>query len=352
MSQAKFQEYVAEVKHLGRPSKPVIARPIGDDQYEIVDGEHAWRAAKEAGLNEISCEIDDLDDFEAARQCYKRNRGGKDNPVKLGRMFLQMKKHRKLSNRKLAVEINVPESTIRTRINYAKAADLRSGYAKAKGDKEIAQLKVLQVDMYLHLADEMRNVWLDAGADIGALEKFFKHDVVSEVVDPLRKAQLFWLLDGDWIRFPQSLEYALRLANWRARHEQLDGVDAYLHSVAEMRLPAEVLDCVPCQLLDDGLSAKSVLSPEAWKTILVNANDRTSNDAGLLAAVESYVRVAVRDAGFDLGAICGPEIAEMQQLLTSAPPAIRECEFLSLSERHQLFTIAVDGVPVEHVHAA
>src|SRR5688572_15194569 len=80
MSDAEFAELVAEVRHLGRIPKPVIVRPNAAG-YVIVDGEHGWRAAKEAGFETVPCEVVDIDDFEAKRQTYKRNQHGTHNPV-------------------------------------------------------------------------------------------------------------------------------------------------------------------------------------------------------------------------------------------------------------------------------
>ena len=57
MADERFAELVEEVRHLGRLPKPVVARPNGDGQYIIVDGEHGWRAAREAGLSEIAVEV-------------------------------------------------------------------------------------------------------------------------------------------------------------------------------------------------------------------------------------------------------------------------------------------------------
>ena len=71
MTAEGFVELVAEVRHLGRLPKPVVVRPIGSD-YLIVDGEHGWRAAQEAGLVEVPCEVIEVDDFEAMRQTHKR----------------------------------------------------------------------------------------------------------------------------------------------------------------------------------------------------------------------------------------------------------------------------------------
>src|SRR3972149_8603943 len=75
MSEEEFAELVGEVKHLGRLPKPVVLRQNAEG-YLIVDGEHNWRAAREAGLESIPCEVIDADDFEAMRQTYKRNQHG------------------------------------------------------------------------------------------------------------------------------------------------------------------------------------------------------------------------------------------------------------------------------------
>jgi hypothetical protein len=122
--------------------------------------------------------------------------------------------------------------------------------------------------------------------------------------------------------------------------------------VAELGLPVEVLDHLPCQELEDNLSVKSLLSIENWQTILQNAHDRTSDMRGLLAAIDSGIRVALREAGLDLGTVNGPHIAEMLQLLAEAPASIRDCDFLTVEERYAMFSVSVDGVSDEYVQAA
>ena len=89
MTEDAYAELLAEVKHLGRVPKPVVVRPNGDD-YEIVDGEHSWRAAKDANLSVVSCEVIKADDFESMRQTFKRNQHGKHNPLLEGRMWRRM----------------------------------------------------------------------------------------------------------------------------------------------------------------------------------------------------------------------------------------------------------------------
>ncbi len=177
MADERFAELVEEVRHLGRLPKPVVARPNGDDQYIIVDGEHGWRAAQEVGLSEIAVEVVEVDDFEARRQTYKRNQHGEHDPVLLGRMFRQMMDERDLSQRALAKEIAVSEGTVRNALLYAEAAEMRNRYARAKELEEtteagaalVAGLSVRQVRYYVQLPQMSGGFWLDAGADMKTL---------------------------------------------------------------------------------------------------------------------------------------------------------------------------------------
>jgi ParB-like chromosome segregation protein Spo0J len=169
-----------------------------DSGYVIVDGEHGWRAAKELGLAELPCEVVDVDDFEAMRQTYKRNRHGSDDPLQLGRMFKRMLDARGQSHRGLANEIEVSEGTIRNGLMYAEAAELRNSYVREGGglaraelrkanedahtpDEQIARLSVRQVRAYLHLPPTIANLWLDAGADLRELYRAKSGDEMDEL---------------------------------------------------------------------------------------------------------------------------------------------------------------------------
>ena len=174
MVDERFAELVEEVRHLGRLPKPVVARPNGDGQYVIVDGEHGWRAAQEVGLAEIAVEVVEADDFEARRQTYKRNQHGEHDPVLLGRMFRQMMNERGLSQRALAKEITVSEGTVRNVLLFAEAAELRNSYAPDRDDAEtvaeISGYSIRQLRAYCALPDEIRNYWLRDGADLNFLD--------------------------------------------------------------------------------------------------------------------------------------------------------------------------------------
>src|SRR5690349_311823 len=72
-TKAQQQKCNTEVGRIGRLPKPLVVRPEGT-RYTIVDGEHGLIAAKANGFTQVPCEVVEVDNFEAMRQTYKRNR--------------------------------------------------------------------------------------------------------------------------------------------------------------------------------------------------------------------------------------------------------------------------------------
>ena len=338
MGEEEFEQYVEEVEHLERLPKPIIVR-LKDSGYEIIDGEHGWRAAQEAGLTEVLCEIVEIDGFEARRQCFKRNRGGTDDPVRLGKMFQEMKQERNLSTRKLAEEINISEATIRNYLLSTEAAEMRSRHTGESSEAEIAEMTRQAVRTYLRLPDEMRDVWLDSGGSVDDLEEFCEDDL-SQIVYTIRQAELFWVLKPGVLDFRPSLAYALQLSGWRHDHRHLQNVDDYIRPVAELRLPVTVLDHLPCTVV--GETVEAALPAGTWATILHDVSPQAGNEAGLCSLVDSAVRVALRRAGIELDAVYGPHVAEMLQLLKQAPEFICQADYMTLEEQFWLATVEVD----------
>lgn len=170
MTVEEFDELVVEVRHLGRTPKPIVVRPTSASRWEIVDGEHSWRAARQVGLTMIACEIVEADDLEAMRQTFKRNQHGTHHPVRLGQMFRRMLAESGLSQRALAATISVSEGTIRNSVIYAQAFAMRNGYAAGPSSApSIDTLSVRQVRAYVQLPPTIGNLWINCGADLAAL---------------------------------------------------------------------------------------------------------------------------------------------------------------------------------------
>jgi ParB-like chromosome segregation protein Spo0J len=172
MTDEQERELQEEVRRLGRIPKPVTVRQLSENSFQIVDGEHNCKAAREAGHLEVPCEIIRVDDFEAMRQTFVRNRQGTRNPLLTGRLFQRMLELRgrsledpPTSQRRFAQEVNINEATLRNHLLYARAAGLRNRYAPETCDATITELSVAQVRKYLELPKDKRDGWLDRGAN-------------------------------------------------------------------------------------------------------------------------------------------------------------------------------------------
>jgi len=72
MDEGSLQELAASIRKQGL-MQPILARPIGNDRYEIIAGERRWRAAKIAGLAEIPALVRDVPDSSALAMALVEN---------------------------------------------------------------------------------------------------------------------------------------------------------------------------------------------------------------------------------------------------------------------------------------
>ncbi|PSB22749.1 chromosome partitioning protein ParB [filamentous cyanobacterium CCP2] len=78
---AKMEKLTQSVKEYGI-LEPLLVRSLADGKYELVAGERRYRAAKEAGLEEVPISIRDLDDAQALQIALLENLQREDlNPV-------------------------------------------------------------------------------------------------------------------------------------------------------------------------------------------------------------------------------------------------------------------------------
>jgi len=70
---------------------PIVVRPIDKEKYQIVDGEHRWRIAKNIGLKFIPCIIAEMDEQEARIKTIQLNRlRGEDEPELLAKLLEEL----------------------------------------------------------------------------------------------------------------------------------------------------------------------------------------------------------------------------------------------------------------------
>lgn len=109
--------------------QPVIVRPAGSGQYELVAGERRWRAAKKAGLEVIPALVRDLDDRQLAEWAVIENLQREDlDPIDRAEAFLRLIDQFHLTHEQVAERVSVDRSTITNLIRLldlpAEAQDL------------------------------------------------------------------------------------------------------------------------------------------------------------------------------------------------------------------------------------
>ncbi|MBA3484385.1 MAG: ParB/RepB/Spo0J family partition protein [Pirellulales bacterium] len=343
MSTQQFRECVAEIKHLGGLPHPIVVRPIKDDpdgkQYEIVDGEHRYGAALENGMTVVPVVILEIDEFEAMRQCHKRNRSGRDNKVKLGHMFQKMQKVKGVTRRKFAEMINVAESSIRVAEEYANAAAVRTACAPDTAEQDIARLRHPQVVQYRGLPSSIRDKWLDAGARLNAFEKQskFTGDMLAGGFHEFGISQ--YLKEGE--EFDASIRQLAPLVDYLYDHPEIPGLAAYAQIIAEIRVTAGVIRALPFGRQGEKLKVAIPLSE--WRNALDSLVATSGTPQQELMGARAAVRMALEKAGVDLATVLGPVEAEAFTVVSKAPDFIKGAiKYLTLAQQVTLTQIHAD----------
>jgi ParB family chromosome partitioning protein len=91
---------------------PVLVRQIGQESYELVDGEHRWLAAKRLGWKEIEAQVVNMGEEDAEVANFKLNSGrGQLNPVKVAMLF-DKERRRGLSQEKIGKKFNLSQQRV------------------------------------------------------------------------------------------------------------------------------------------------------------------------------------------------------------------------------------------------
>ncbi|MDZ4818545.1 MAG: ParB N-terminal domain-containing protein [Planctomycetota bacterium] len=332
MSEAEFAAYTAEVKRLGRPPKPIIVRPLGN-RFQIVDGEHAWQAAKLVKLPHIDCEVIQADELEARLQCFKRNQHGSHNPVLEGRLFAEVMKLGKLSGRKLAEKFGVSEALVRNRMEYVEAAELRTLCAPITAVGDISALTQLQVRGYLKLPAGIRDKWIDAGADERVVEFVWRdfsfgsalHNLATFGLDEFVSSKH----DEFWPSLCQAVEYQRNADQMRGGG--VANAKDYVCAASHLNLPPIVMNLLP--LRKNGRTLTAVLSQTDWERVLQSGVNAAKSKNAVLGQIQSAVQAVLAERGIDPLTVLAPAKVREIQLLQQAPPYLQDATWLSLEEQ-------------------
>jgi ParB/RepB/Spo0J family partition protein len=141
---AALEELAASIREHG-VLQPILIRPHGRNQYQLVAGERRWRAARLAGLASIPALIEELDDDTALEIAIIENLQREDlSPLEEASMYDRMIRDHGYSVRKLAQKLGKDKGYLENRLRLADAP------------KEIRDLVSLRKDTLSHAYELMK----------------------------------------------------------------------------------------------------------------------------------------------------------------------------------------------------
>jgi ParB family chromosome partitioning protein len=119
--EAALEELAASIREHG-VLQPVLVRPHGPNQFQLVAGERRWRAARLAGLAALPALVEELDDDVALEIAIIENLQREDlSPLEEASMYDRMIKDHGYSVRKLAQKLGKDKGYLENRLRLAGA---------------------------------------------------------------------------------------------------------------------------------------------------------------------------------------------------------------------------------------
>lgn len=105
-------ELAASISEMG-VLQPILVRPLGDGEYELVAGERRWRAAQRAGLTSIPAIVRTTDDLSSVEQALVENLHRQDlTPLEEAAAFQQLIEDFELTHDQVATRVGKSRSAI------------------------------------------------------------------------------------------------------------------------------------------------------------------------------------------------------------------------------------------------
>ena len=121
--ESALEELAASIREHG-VLQPVLVRPHGSNQFQLVAGERRWRAARMAGLAAIPAIVEELDDDLALEIAIIENLQREDlSPLEEASMYDRMIKDHGYSVRKLAQKLGKDKGYLENRLRLADAPE-------------------------------------------------------------------------------------------------------------------------------------------------------------------------------------------------------------------------------------
>ena len=121
-----LEELAASIREHG-VLQPILVRPLGNNEFQLIAGERRWRASRAAGRQTIPALVEDIDDDTALEIAIIENLQREDlSPLDEAAMFDRMVREHGYSVRKLAQKLGKDKGYLENRLRLADApAEIR-----------------------------------------------------------------------------------------------------------------------------------------------------------------------------------------------------------------------------------
>jgi ParB family chromosome partitioning protein len=154
--QVSLEELAASMKHEG-VLQPIIVRPLGEGEYELIAGERRWRAAQIAGLLKIPALVRDVADDRVLEMTLIENLQREDlNPIEAAAGFQALIDDLGLTQQEVAARVGKQRATVANMLRLLdlpgpvkqklRDGSVSTGHAKVLASLETPQLQVRLAD--------------------------------------------------------------------------------------------------------------------------------------------------------------------------------------------------------------
>jgi ParB family chromosome partitioning protein len=193
----KLQELVDSIKAQGI-LQPLVVRQIARDKYEIVAGERRWRAAAQAGLQEVPVVIKEIDDRSAMAIALIENIQREDlNPLEEAEALKRLLDEFEMTHQHIADAIGKSRTTV---TNLLRLMDLH------------ADVKKLLLNKHLEMGHARALLSLDGLRQVAAANKIVKEGLTVRAAERLvkesqaePKIKKIKVIDNDTLRLQEDL---------------------------------------------------------------------------------------------------------------------------------------------------
>jgi len=169
--------------------QPVIVRPVGDNQYELIAGERRWRAAQIAGLLKVPALVREVEDNRVLEMALIENVQREDlRPLETAAAYKSLIDDLGLTQQEVADRVGKQRATV---ANMVRLLDLPKGVRQRvnEGVVSVGQAKVLASVPNRDLQNKLADRIARDGLTVRALEKLIKRATEAPAATPAKQPE-------------------------------------------------------------------------------------------------------------------------------------------------------------------